>query len=483
MEQYLERSTSVVYPPLWLYPLVFVVVTAMFVLTLPFGLDILPDVVLEGSFLLLTVVLIVIIRQLDAPLLEWGFAVFLLGRLVDFLDELFVEPKPVVEPYLSGLLTTVGLLVVAFGAYSLLNERRDRIAALENRTAELALKDEAIDHAPIGITIADVTEDDEPLTYVNEGFARMTGYEPAEALGDNCRFLQGEETDPDTVARMREAIDAREETEVVVRNYHKDGTPMWNEVRLAPVDSGNVGDAVSHYIGFQRDVTERVEYKQQVESQRDDLELLNSMVRHDIRNNLQVLLANLEILAEEDVEPEQCLEAAMENARNATDLTETAQILSKAILEGEPDLSPISLGKTIEGAVEEVRSMSDSAVITVDGSIPDVRVRADEMFDSVFRNLLKNAVQHNDKDTPAVTVSAVTESEQVSISVADNGPGIPDERKEDIFAEGQKGAESSGSGIGTALVERLVERYGGTVSIRDNEPEGSVFTVTLPKAE
>ena len=70
----------------------------------------------------------------------------------------------------------------------------------------LALKDRALAVAAEGISIADARLPERPLIYVNEGFERLTGYTAAEVLGLNCKFLQGPETDPDTVATLRELI-------------------------------------------------------------------------------------------------------------------------------------------------------------------------------------------------------------------------------------------------------------------------------------
>jgi signal transduction histidine kinase len=70
----------------------------------------------------------------------------------------------------------------------------------------------------------------------------------------------------------------------------------------------------------------------------------------------------------------------------------------------------------------------------------------------------------------------------VTVRIADNGPGVPDERKESVFGKGEKGLESDGTGIGTYLVKTLVSRYSGTVWVEDNEPGGAVFVVTLPIA-
>ena len=118
-----------------------------------------------------------------------------------------------------------------------------------------ALKQRAIDEAPVGITISDPTLPDNPLVYVNESYTEMTGYDRSEALGRNCRFLQGTGTDPDTVAAMREAIDAEEPVSVELVNYRRDGSSFWNRVEIAPVrdESGEV----THFVGFQTDITAR----------------------------------------------------------------------------------------------------------------------------------------------------------------------------------------------------------------------------------
>ena len=114
-----------------------------------------------------------------------------------------------------------------------------------------------------GVTIVDMTMDDHPLVYVNAAFERATGYTAAEVLGRNCRFLQGGSTDPDAVNHIRDAIAAGREHVAVIRNFRKDGSPWWNELRLSPV-RGSTG-LLTHYFGFQSDVTERVEAEQRLE--------------------------------------------------------------------------------------------------------------------------------------------------------------------------------------------------------------------------
>ena len=81
-----------------------------------------------------------------------------------------------------------------------------------------SLKTRTMDEAPIGITVADATEPDMPLVYVNAAFERVTGYPPEYAVGRNCRFMQGEATREEPVAEMRAAIAAGEATSVEIRN-------------------------------------------------------------------------------------------------------------------------------------------------------------------------------------------------------------------------------------------------------------------------
>lgn len=118
----------------------------------------------------------------------------------------------------------------------------------------LTLRDYAIDEAPIGITMANVAEPDEPLIYVNDGFVEMTGYPREEAIGRNCRFLQGEATRQEPVAELRTAIEAETSATVELRNYRKDGSLFWNRVSIVPIESHS--GQVTHYLGFQQDITD-----------------------------------------------------------------------------------------------------------------------------------------------------------------------------------------------------------------------------------
>jgi sigma-B regulation protein RsbU (phosphoserine phosphatase) len=119
----------------------------------------------------------------------------------------------------------------------------------------LALKDRALDVAAEGVTIADARRPDRPLIYVNQGFERMTGYQGADVLGRNCRFLQGPESDAAAVAEIRAALSEHRECLVEILNYRRDGTTFWNRLSITPLRDG--AGEVTHFIGIQSDVTTR----------------------------------------------------------------------------------------------------------------------------------------------------------------------------------------------------------------------------------
>lgn len=137
---------------------------------------------------------------------------------------------------------------------------------------ELRLKERAIDEAPVGVTIADADRPDEPMVYINDAFERLTGYPKERVVGRNCRFLQGEDSDPEAVAAMREAVDSGSSVSVELLNYRKDGEPFWNRVDIAPVHGAD--GEVSHFVGFQTDITERKEVEIELKRERRNLEHL-----------------------------------------------------------------------------------------------------------------------------------------------------------------------------------------------------------------
>jgi sigma-B regulation protein RsbU (phosphoserine phosphatase) len=153
---------------------------------------------------------------------------------------------------------------------------------LEEGRAEyqLSLKDRALAASAEGITIADATRPDYPLIYVNEGFEKLTGYSAHSVRGRNCRFLQGEGTDPAAAEEIRRAIKEKRECVVEILNYRKNGEPFWNRLSITPVRD-DAGD-VTHFIGIQSDVTARKNAEEALRRAKNELEAANRRIKRDL---------------------------------------------------------------------------------------------------------------------------------------------------------------------------------------------------------
>ncbi|WP_142456958.1 SpoIIE family protein phosphatase [Geodermatophilus aquaeductus] len=165
---------------------------------------------------------------------------------------LWVTGFPLSQPGSTQALSLVVLLEV------------ESVGGTADADAELqALRERAVVATDIAFTITDPRQPDDPLVWVNPSFTRITGYSYEEAVGRNCRFLQGSNTDPGAVDQIRAALAAQQAVTVTLLNHRRDGTAFWNQVAISPVFDGE-GELVS-FVGVQTDVTERV----RVESERE----------------------------------------------------------------------------------------------------------------------------------------------------------------------------------------------------------------------
>jgi len=158
----------------------------------------------------------------------------------------------------------------------------------------MRLVDLAVHSSANGIVITDATAPENPIVYVNPAFERMTGYPAGEVLGENCRFLQGEDRDQPALDELRAALGEERECRVVLRNYRKEGTLFWNELHVSPVydEEGNL----VNFVGVQDDVT----WRKKDEEEKDLLLLREQAVKEEAeaaRRRLGLLARTGEVLS------------------------------------------------------------------------------------------------------------------------------------------------------------------------------------------
>ncbi len=342
------------------------------------------------------------------------------------------------------------------------------ITERKDRRRELRLKTRAMDRAHIGISITDATEPGNPLIYVNDGFEKITGYSEEEVLGRNPKFLQGEDTDPQTVEKVSRAVSEERPISVEILNYRKDGTPFWNSMHITPI--ANDRGEVTHFFGFQRDVTRRKELENREE-------FLHSLLRHDVKNKTQVAEKYLDLLSDMEL-PEEAGEYVEKTARavdEAGGIIEKVKKLSD--ISGEIDVGEIELSSVIDDVLDEYESELSERGINAEWTERSCRVFAGSLLKELFSNLVENAIRHSGCDI--IRISSEEGEGKCVVTVEDDGSGIADEDKDKVFERGYGRGQYSKSGLGAFMAKKIAEEYGGSIEVKDSELGGAKFEVSL----
>ena len=252
-----------------------------------------------------------------------------------------------------------------------------------------------------------------------------------------------------------------------------EGRPLVEPVfpLLVAAAAGGISGLVAGYYNVRAQADAR-----QSRTATNALAFINDLIRHDLRNDLNVIQGHADLLSESaaDVGAGDPTVVA-DKTEEALSRIETSKVIADTLI-GDPDLEPIDLVPVV---AEMASRISNTVAATVETDLPDSAVvSANDGVQSVVDNLIENAVEHNDADDPRVAVAVTAGYDFVRLTVTDNGPGIPDDRKGTVFEPGE-----GGSGGGLSLIYTLVTGYGGDVWIEDAEPRGTRFVVELPRAD
>lgn len=363
-------------------------------------------------------------------------------------------------------------------------DRHRRQQELEELTTRLEL---SLAETDTGVWDWDLETD---AVFWDEACERLYGYGPDAFPGTYEAFADRVHPEdlPTVEADIETAIETGEEFQTDFRIQLPDGSQRWLQSR--GVVEYEDGEAVRLF-GVQTDITTRKEYERDLTEQNEQLELLTTLVRHDIRNEANFVLQHVR-RARDDADTADQLDRIEGSGERIVDLTETARDLVAVISQLPADPEPVELARPLQREIANASTLDSDATVRLDGEIPAVDVTATGMLDSVFRNLLSNAIKHNDSTEPEVAVSVTRTDTAVTVEVADNGPGIPESKVDTVFEEGAtlRGAGEGGprgdggTGYGLSLVESLVDQYGGRVEIDEADPPlgGAAVSVTLPIA-
>ena len=370
------------------------------------------------------------------------------------------------------------------------------ITARMHAEASLRLRDRAISAASTGFVIVDAGQPDLPIIYVNAACERITGYSAAELLGRNCRVLGGKGTDPASRAQIREALAAGRGCHVTIRNYRKDGSPFWNDLQISPVT--DEAGSLTHYIGVQADISERVALEAELRhSQKlDTLGRLAGGIAHDF-NNLLTVIGGASSFAHELLPPDHPVQLELAEISQAS---EHAAVLTRQLLSSARKQSVAAVPLDLNALLIELQRMlrrliAENIELHLRLAPGLATVRADPtQLEQVLVNLAVNAsdamtagglleISTRNLHIAAADPAApgLAPGDYVTIAVHDSGSGMSPEILAHIFEPffTTKGP-GLGTGLGLATCHAIVRQHGGQITCDSAPGQGTCFRITLP---
>ncbi|MFD0938580.1 hybrid sensor histidine kinase/response regulator [Methylobacterium trifolii] len=362
----------------------------------------------------------------------------------------------------------------------------------------------AVETTRMPMIVTDPRRPDNPIIFANNAFVAMSGYTAEELVGRNCRFLQGPETDRESIDQIRAAVRERREYATEILNYRKDGSSFWNALFVSPVYN-HAGELV-YFFGSQLDVSRRRDAEDAL-GQAQKMEALGQLtggIAHDFNNLLQVIVGYVDILAAGLEKPEadrarlgRATETIRQAAERATTLTQQLLAFSrKQRLDGRT----VNLNTLIEGMADMVaRSVGEAVTVDLDLA-PDLwNCRVDPTQAEVaLLNILINArdampeggrirIATENRTVAAgegADIGPLRDGRYVGVAVTDSGAGIPGDvlaRVMDPFFTTKE--EGKGTGLGLSMVYGFAKQSGGAAQIESVVGQGTTVRLSFPATD
>lgn len=356
----------------------------------------------------------------------------------------------------------------------------------------------AIESTRMPMLVTDPRQSDNPVVFANRAFVSMSGYTIEEIIGQNCRFLQGPETDMHTVASIREAIASRTEITTEILNYRKDGSSFWNALFISPVY--NKEKEVVYFFASQLDVSRRRDAEDAlIQAQKmEAMGQLTGGISHDFNNFLQVMSGHIDILKlkiEMNQSDEESLLHGLDSIRSAVTKASslTQQLLAFArkqrldgrivnlnnVAQGISDLVLKTLGPTISLQRELEPNLFNCQLdpTQLEACLINVLINArDAMPNGGKVTLVTKNVTVTPEDISAF--AGLSPGRYVSISITDTGTGIPPEILNSVmdpfFTTKDEG---KGTGLGLSMVYGFAKQSGGNATIESKLGFGTTVRI------
>ena len=329
--------------------------------------------------------------------------------------------------------------------------------------ADLERVERSIEGLPFSMVVSDPRLEDCPITYVNDAFERTTLYSREMAVGRNCRFLQGEKTDPDDVRKIREGLDLRKDFSVDILNYRADGSTFGNRLLISPLTSGE-NDELVGFLGIQQVIRKSGTGTPPPNSDTP------YEVQHRVKNHLAMLVSMVRLQSSRAV--------TQESFRSLARRIESLSLLYDELsgrgvathdLETVPAgayLSRVAAVLTALEAREAIRINIDCEEVTLP---TETAARLGLVLSELITNALKHAFVRQKTGLVEVRLTRLS-GDGLRLTVSDDGCGLPpgsrwpEEDPDIVSSEGGDG-DGARPGSGATIVRTLVESLEGQISV------------------
>jgi len=354
----------------------------------------------------------------------------------------------------------------------------------------------AIEMTRMPMVLTDPNQPDNPIVFVNRAFLDLTQYREEELLGRNCRLLQGEQTDPATVAELRAAVAEQRAVAVDILNYKADGRPFWNGLFAGPVF--DEGGKLLYWFASQMDITRRrVSEQSYLQAQKmEAIGQLTAGLAHDFNNLLQVVAGNLEVASTTVHDPEATLQSIARAQLAGEKASKLTQQLLTFARKQRLDPKRLNLNSlVVEFSDMLVRTLGDKVDLHLDlkPGLPACTLDATHMEMALLNVLInaRDAMPEGGRVTVATSTMADSERLErhglapgtyVVLCVIDKGLGMPPDvaqrATEPFFT-----TKGPGTGLGLAMVHGFVQQSHGRLEIESVPNEGTTIRMIFPLAQ
>jgi len=308
-------------------------------------------------------------------------------------------------------------------------------------------------------------DEDSTILFANSSVERVFGYEPAELVGEPLTTVMPERFQADHHGAIAEYLETGDRSfdwnDVELPGEHKDG----HEVQLSITFEEHRYDGRRVFSGIMRDVTDRVERERKLKRQNEQLERFAGILSHDLRDPLNTARAQVALAKNADDAAEYLDELETIHDRMGALVEDVLTLAKQGQAVGESD--DVALASVTDDAWQTVGGPDASLQV---GEVGVVEADRERLL-SLFENLFGNAVEHAGEDV-TVEVGPLTAGD--GFYVADDGPGIPEDERADVFEYGFT-TEDDGTGLGLNIVESIADAHGWTVEVTDADGDGARF--------